>query len=370
MSDHSRTHPEHLDETAGKMHQAAGEVEAASAPFDQHIAGANYGGGSTANLIHGVVTGVGNAVGGGPEGAGGRVAQHKHEYAGNISKHAANSRQNEAEIAADLDARAQALGAGRTTTAPRAGGGGGTPESAGGAAGRGSSIGQALSPGTSANAASLLHHPNGVPAAGPGTKLLGNLRESDVTRGPDGLITHVSGKPVDDYLNQLGAERAGVYRSAKEDGSFPRKQQGNVIAVGLDHRTGAVYEGINGKADDVVAPGDLHPTLAANLQALRAGGPYPQRDEVATHSHPHPDDPLGHAEVKATNQALWDRQHAGLPTDSSVLGEFTMSPQFQFLGGGGPAPFCANCHGVLSGVHSATGRFTGYPPDDTNLIAG
>jgi hypothetical protein len=108
MSDHSRTHPDHLDETAGRMHQAAGDVEAASGEFDARMAGADYGGGDTAQLIHSLVTGVGTAVGGSPEGAGGKVAQHKHEWADNISRHAANSRANEAAIKASLDDVARA----------------------------------------------------------------------------------------------------------------------------------------------------------------------------------------------------------------------------------------------------------------------
>ncbi|MEZ0091285.1 hypothetical protein [Streptacidiphilus sp. EB129] len=107
-SGHTRTHPDHLDEQASHMHQAASDVEGAAGEFDAHIAGADYGGGDTAQFVHGIVTGVGGAVGGGPEGAGGKVAQHKHQYADNMSTHAANSRQNEADTAAAIDAIAKA----------------------------------------------------------------------------------------------------------------------------------------------------------------------------------------------------------------------------------------------------------------------
>lgn len=130
MSSHSRTHPDHLDQTAGHMRRTAGEVESASGSFDAHIAGASYGGGTTAELIQGVVGGVGGAVGGGPRGAGGVIAQHNHDYADNLNRHAANSRENEAAISEDMDRRTQALNARTAARPPAPPGGDGTGASA------------------------------------------------------------------------------------------------------------------------------------------------------------------------------------------------------------------------------------------------
>jgi hypothetical protein len=209
-----------------------------------------------------------------------------------------------------------------------------------------------------ASASSFLHNDEGVPGAGPGTKRLGQLSEDDVTRDENGLITHVNGQPADDYLNDLSKERAGVYKTAKEDGSFPRGQQGNCISTGLDRRTGTVYEGINGPRESTINEDDLHPTLQANRQDLLDSGPYQWRDGTTGHETPFPDSELGHAEVKATNQALWDREAAGLPTGKDALGELSMSPYFPYIKGGMPAPFCPNCNTMLDGVHSTTGRLS------------
>ena len=204
----------------------------------------------------------------------------------------------------------------------------------------------------------LIHNEDGIPGAGPGTKRLGTLADSDVTRDENGLITHVNGQPADDYLNDLSKERAGVYKQAKEDGTFPRGQQGNCISTGLDRRTGTVYEGINGTRENVVDPADLHPTLQANRDAMIQGSPYEWRDGTGGHERPFFDHDLGHAEVKATNQALWDRESAGLPTGKDALGELSMSPYFPYIQGGMPAPFCPNCNSILDGVHSTTGRLS------------
>jgi excreted virulence factor EspC (type VII ESX diderm) len=211
------------------------------------------------------------------------------------------------------------------------------------------------------DASALLRSADGrVPAAGPGTKRLGTL--DAVTRDSNGLIVGVNGQPVDHYLSDLSLERRRAYRAAQEGGSLPRRQQGAAVAVGLDRRTGMVYEGLNGRRGDVIADGQLHPTLGENLQAMHDAAPHRYGDR------PHPAAPVSHAEVKAANLLLWDRQAAGLPSGRTALSETTISADFTFMGGGKAAPFCANCHWVLAGVHSVSGRFDRYPPDA--LVAG
>jgi hypothetical protein len=261
----------------------------------------------------------------------------------------------DAEHAGKLVAVAEQLGkgSGKTLTGDAA------KAEQGALRGRFTSILDPGSPSGSRSASSFLHNDAGVPGAGAGTKRLGTLAESDVTRDGNGLITHVNGQPADHYLNSLSKERAGMYKQAKEDASFPRRQQGNCISTGLDRRTGVVYEGINGPDSNVIKPEDLHPTLQANREALARGGPYQWRDGSGGHGMPFPDSELGHAEVKATNQALWDREAAGLPAGKDALGDLSMSPYFPYIKGGMPAPFCPNCSGMLDGVHSTTGRLSG-----------
>ncbi|MGW7269316.1 hypothetical protein ACWGH5_02260 [Streptomyces sp. NPDC054864] len=198
------------------------------------------------------------------------------------------------------------------------------------------------------------------PAPGPGEKVLDELDDSRVVRA-DGLITHVDGRPVADYLDDIARGRGAAYRAAKEAGTFPRKQTGACVGAVVDLRTGTIVEGINGKADAVIPVDELHPTLAERYDSI--GTP-----------PPHNDHPLGHAEVKAANELLWARTKQGLPDGDSALAEMRAAVEFPYLSDkatgapGRPAPFCANCNHMLHGVPSSHGRFTGYPPSDENWI--
>ncbi|WP_316754205.1 YwqJ-related putative deaminase [Streptomyces herbicida] len=199
-----------------------------------------------------------------------------------------------------------------------------------------------------------------APVPGPGEKVLTQLPEARVTR-TNGLITHVDGRSVTDYLDDLSHERGAAYREAKEAGTFPRKQTGACVGAVVDLRTGQIIEGINGKPADIIPPDKLHPTLAARYEDIK-GRP------------PHEDHPLGHAEVKAANSLLWERTKRGLPDGEEALTEMRASVEFPYLldkttgTPGRAAPFCANCNHMLRGVPSSHGRFTGYPPSDENWI--
>ncbi|WP_415842925.1 hypothetical protein, partial [Nocardia ninae] len=213
---------------------------------------------------------------------------------------------------------------------------------------------------------------NGGPLPEPSVQShpLGTLDESRVTRDADtGLITHVDAEPVDDFVRRLGAERADAYRQAATDKVLSRNAQGACMSVGIDRETGRVYEAANGKRSDVIAEADLHPTLVDNLRRMESQLYSQDADPnvPATEKYPHPDDPLGHAEVKATNQMLWDRRAAGLSDDHSAMAALLHAPQFPFGGRAGDAPFCANCHHMLAGAESATDRHTKYPPADATL---
>lgn len=199
-----------------------------------------------------------------------------------------------------------------------------------------------------------------LPPAGPGEKILGIVDEARVQRNSEGLITLVDGRNVEHFLKDLSYQRAGVYLEAKELRTFPRRQVGACVGSVMDLRTGMVVEGINGKFDNVIPDDRIHPTIAAR---------YADFD-----SWPAPDHPLGHAEVKAVNELLWERQKSGLPDDESALAELRASIEFPYIPHMKtglpvrPAAFCANCHHMLDGVDSLHGRFTGNPPTDENWI--
>ncbi|MFJ6779873.1 hypothetical protein [Streptomyces yangpuensis] len=203
-----------------------------------------------------------------------------------------------------------------------------------------------------------------APGVGHGEKL---LEQIDAT-GPrvtaeGGVITHVDGQPVADYLADIGRQRSALYLEAKDARTFTRKDTGACVGAVMDLRTGTIIEGINGKSNVLIPVEKLHPTLQPRYEALRVKPVHPDMDH-----------PLGHAEVKATNELLWMRTRQGLPDGLDALAEIRASVEFPFLKNpatglrGRPAPFCAHCHRMLLGVESGNKRFTGYPPSEENLI--
>lgn len=212
--------------------------------------------------------------------------------------------------------------------------------------------------------------------ATPGTRSLGVIDESRVVRDGDGLITHVDGKPLDDYLRNLTDERAQQFRD--RDG-FVKNDVGPVNSVVVDRQTGEVFEGVNGRDGTEIKDKDLHPLLQERLQQLRDDGPYRPTNSDGTPvmengqplelPYPHPDEPTRHAEVRAVNELLKAREAAGLPVDASTLDDVLIDNRFPFSKGGPTdAPCCVNCHNLL-GAPSRVGRFTGWPPGDHNYVA-
>lgn len=206
---------------------------------------------------------------------------------------------------------------------------------------------------------------NGMaPPPGHGQKLLEQIDADGprVTKA-NGVITHVDGRPVADYLGELGRQRSTAYLEARDAATFARKQTGACVGAVMDLRTGTIIEGINGKRHVVIPLDELHPTLRPRYEQL-----------AANPVHPDLDHPLGHAEVKATNELLWMRTRQGLPDGPEALTQIRASVEFPFLANeltglpGRPAPFCAHCHRMLLGVESGNKRFTGYPPTKENEI--
>ncbi|RSS46744.1 hypothetical protein EF912_27285, partial [Streptomyces sp. WAC07061] len=222
--------------------------------------------------------------------------------------------------------------------------------------------GTASTPADAISPETRLPDANGTHPAGHGEKLLDLFdRNSPRVTVVDDMITHIDGKPVDQYLDSLAESRAQVYRDAKDAKQFVKGDVGACVGAVMDTRTGIVIEGINGRPDNVIPKEKVHPTLRAIYEKMAP-------------TKPHPDQPLGHAEVKATNELLWARTRLGLPDDASVLKEIRASVEFPFMKDretgviGRGAPFCSNCYHMLPGVPSPHGRFTGYPPSDENWI--
>ncbi|MEV0849991.1 putative T7SS-secreted protein [Streptomyces sp. NPDC049954] len=208
-----------------------------------------------------------------------------------------------------------------------------------------------------------------LPAAGRGAKLLESISESRLTRDADGLIVKVDGQKVGTYLRHVTDLRVSDYRGLVEAGAMSKKET-SCVGVGIDRRTGGVYEGINGSRKEVIDTEVLHPVMADRQEALLTNGPYADADGALTRERPHPDLATRHAEVKAANAALNDRAAVGLPDGPEALNEIAMQTYFPHMGGGKDAPFCANCNFMLDGVDSFAGRHPVFPPDDSRLMPG
>ncbi|MEU9006522.1 hypothetical protein AB0D15_32465, partial [Streptomyces sp. NPDC048551] len=179
--------------------------------------------------------------------------------------------------------------------------------------------GTAYTPAEAISPETRLPDADGTHPAGHGEKLL-DLFDLDSPRVTvaDDVITHIDGKPVDQYLDHLAESRAQVYRDAKDAKQFVKGDVGACVGAVMDTRTGIVVEGINGRPDNVIPKEKVHPTLRAIYEEMAP-------------NKPHPDQPLGHAEVKATNELLWARTRLGLPDDVSALKEMRASVEFPFM---------------------------------------
>jgi hypothetical protein len=207
------------------------------------------------------------------------------------------------------------------------------------------------------------------PKPGRGAKVE-QLPDNRVTRDETtGLITHVDGKPVKDYVGDMSKQRAEALSGNGPDG---KPLEGRCSAVAIDLKTGLVTQGVNGGRGDVIAPHNLHPLLQQNLQDMRAWQHPVQGTNTVHDGKAHYSQPAGHAEVKATNELLWERQSKLGPGETlppSTLGELRFDPRWTAQTGadgsiGSSAAACANCNSILHGVPSYSGRCE-YDPKDS-----
>jgi hypothetical protein len=214
---------------------------------------------------------------------------------------------------------------------------------------------------------------DGIPhttPTGPEDKRRGAVLEQIDPKGDrvttkNGVIDTIDGKPVKQYMDELSEKRA------HEISAGMHKKDGPCSAAAIDLRTGTITEGVNGRPNSLIPQDNLHPTLQDNLKNMgdwkhdvvgKDGEVLATFDGKAHH-----DQPLRHAEVKAVNELLWERERQGLPADRSALDELRIDPRFlkdgNHMSVGGEAGACANCYNILDGVPSYTGRFP-YHPDD------
>lgn len=215
----------------------------------------------------------------------------------------------------------------------------------------------------------------------------------------DGLITHVGDEPIKDYVQRRSKEHAqalenpgaDIKQKAKDENWSQKKLQQELKKAGtppkestcsslaIDLRTGSITHGVNGPTNAVVDPKNLHPLLQNNYQQLRAHNtevrPEPQfgNEPTVLQGKAHDSVPLNHAEVKATNELLWQRQDAvgqDVKLPPETLQELRVDPRWTTdspasgMTPGGAAPCCANCNSILDGVPSYTGRYQ-YNGTDT-----
>jgi hypothetical protein len=201
---------------------------------------------------------------------------------------------------------------------------------------------------------------------------LPTLSGKNVIRTSEGRITDVieeDGRqtPVRSHITDMVRNRGGEYaelRRAKTLEAFRRPVTGPVNSVGIDLRTGRLFEGLNRFAP---ASYRYHPIVETRIQGVfdeaRAHGPYQYRpDDIG--KYPHPDLPGSHAEVYVFDRLLKDRYGDRVPTDAEFEGflqeiyidnsNFKGSTVFG-------APTCANCSRILYDVEIGSGKLWTFP---------
>ncbi|MFD9738627.1 hypothetical protein [Umezawaea sp. NPDC059074] len=238
-----------------------------------------------------------------------------------------------------------------------------------------------------------------------------DITDPDRVTMRDGRIETIDGKPVKEYVADLAQARAEALggRTGKDNGPYS--------AVAIDRRTGLITEGVNGRNTDVIDEENLHPLLRENIRdmdewqhpvmrteteaqqapvigengkAVKDANGEVVREDWVLQGRVHSDEPLRHAEVKATNELLWARQrqheadwHAEHGPDSTppplsreALQDVRVDPrnlqdQYRKIDGertqvgsiGDPGPACGNCNVILRDVGSYTGRLQFAPHD-------
>ncbi|WP_344971543.1 hypothetical protein, partial [Salinactinospora qingdaonensis] len=208
---------------------------------------------------------------------------------------------------------------------------------------------------------------------------LETVDESRVTRGDDGLIDSVDGRPVEKYIQDKAIDRANYMRELVENGLSKKslgKEGGAVNSVVVDLQTGKISEGINGRPNDVIEQTEVHKLLQNRIEKMRNEGPYEKWNRITGEKNgvsefPQPDNPLRHAEIKAVNKLLQER---GEDISEQVFSNFLVESRFTLhKTGTNPAEACSNCTRLLDGTETNNGMNfhpPGHPQHKETKIQG
>ncbi|MEV4153851.1 hypothetical protein AB0J48_12585 [Nocardia salmonicida] len=160
-------------------------------------------------------------------------------------------------------------------------------------------------------------------------------------------------------------KKAAAAKSAFGEANGRANPIGPVVAVTIDRLTGRVYEAANGAPETGLRVGDLHPRLYENAEATGQDMAELAKGNKDTKVWDHGDDPLRHAEVRTTNEALHDRERNGERTDRPSMAALVHAPANLKSAEG--VVCCANCTRMVSGTESAEGfsrrHVDGVPQD-------
>ncbi|WP_433698661.1 hypothetical protein [Nocardiopsis sp. CA-288880] len=217
-------------------------------------------------------------------------------------------------------------------------------------------------------------------------RILGEVLDGMVTRRDDrGLILEVNGIDIKVWLERLVVHRGNEMAEFKDrhglsDASLGKKG-GAVNAIVIDRRTGLVAEGFNGHSNGTSIPDvEMHGLIRDRIARMHRpvdprvpGSGYPQYNEdqevVRYTPYPHGDTPSRHAEVKALNRLLQEREAAGMEV---VVGEFQLDNRFTLKAERpGDCPCCANCYRITEGVPAPrVGKNTWPPTNEACELVG
>ncbi|WP_067597381.1 YwqJ-related putative deaminase [Nocardiopsis listeri] len=184
-------------------------------------------------------------------------------------------------------------------------------------------------------------------------------------------------RPMVEFLKTGEASPSLRHVSQKDLGAA----RGGVYSIVLDRKTGLLAEGFNGRDRSVeISPEDLHPALRDRLNKMIDEA---EKDENGDPIFPHGDNPLRHAEVKATNELLLSRPDAQVSDFSQdTVFLFKEDPAVNWSKNNPPdkpapprmtpgeleefqkAPCCANCSRMTDGVPSPNSEKFWFPSGD------
>lgn len=192
-----------------------------------------------------------------------------------------------------------------------------------------------------------------------------NIDPARISRGTDGLISHIDGKPFKEFMNELVNARANEYRALRQNKApgYTNAETGPVVSIAVDRKTGAIFEGTNTQIADTASLDKLLQKQLGDLKGTAHDhGPYDYAGK-GTGDFPHPSEPGTHAEVSAVDQAIKARRANGENvTWADLKRDLYYDNAFLDKSANRAAPTCANCTPILDGIPTDVGHFNQFPP--------